>query len=173
MTIHHAPAATTPHLGRYTVDTDGSSVTFRTRHMFGLGPVRGRFALRSGVVDVAEPIGESRVRVEVEVATFHTRNPVRDSAVCSAKFLDAEHHPLITFDSARLDGTTLAGELTAHGVTLPASFAIDPDSVRVTQGSFTAKATARIDRTEFGVTAMRGMAGRYLDVTVEVRCVKK
>ena len=30
----------------------------------------------------------------------------------------------------------------------------------------------RIDRAEFGVTAYRGVAGRYLDMTVEVRCVR-
>ena len=35
--------------------------------------------------------------------------------------------------------------------------------------SFTVRAAARIDRTEFGVTASRGLAGRYLDLTLEVR----
>ena len=39
-------------------------------------------------------------------------------------------------------------------------------------GSFTARATVRIDRTQFGITASRGLAGRYLDTTVEVRCVR-
>jgi polyisoprenoid-binding protein YceI len=34
--------------------------------------------------------------------------------------------------------------------------------------SFVASASARIDRTEFGITASRGMAGRYLDVSIEV-----
>jgi len=31
----------------------------------------------------------------------------------------------------------------------------------------------RIDRTEFGVTASRGLAGRYLDVTAVLRCVRR
>jgi hypothetical protein len=39
--------------------------------------------------------------------------------------------------------------------------------------SFTASATVRVDRTEFGVTAMPGLAGRYLDLTVEVRCARR
>ena len=39
--------------------------------------------------------------------------------------------------------------------------------------SFTASGTVRVDRTEFGVTAMRGLAGRYLDLTLEVRCVRR
>jgi polyisoprenoid-binding protein YceI len=37
---------------------------------------------------------------------------------------------------------------------------------------FTVRASTRIDRTEFGVTAYRGVAGRYLDMTMEVRCVR-
>jgi polyisoprenoid-binding protein YceI len=42
----------------------------------------------------------------------------------------------------------------------------------VSRGSFTARATARIDRTEFGVTAARGLAARYLDLTVEIQCTR-
>ena len=37
---------------------------------------------------------------------------------------------------------------------------------------FTVRASTRIDRAEFGVTAYRGVAGRYLDMTMEVRCVR-
>jgi polyisoprenoid-binding protein YceI len=39
--------------------------------------------------------------------------------------------------------------------------------------SFTVRATTRIDRTEFGVTGARGLAGRYLDITVEVPCARR
>ena len=39
--------------------------------------------------------------------------------------------------------------------------------------SFTVRATTRIDRTEFGVTAYRGLAGRHLDLSVEAQCVRK
>jgi hypothetical protein len=42
----------------------------------------------------------------------------------------------------------------------------------VTPRSFNVLAAARIDRNEFGVTAYRGLAARYLDMTVEVRCVR-
>jgi hypothetical protein len=42
----------------------------------------------------------------------------------------------------------------------------------VTPRSFNARATTRIDRNEFGVTAYRGLAVRYLDMTLEVRCVR-
>jgi len=42
----------------------------------------------------------------------------------------------------------------------------------VSGGSFTARATTRVDRTEFGITASRGLAARYLDLTVEVQCTR-
>jgi polyisoprenoid-binding protein YceI len=35
-------AVQAPPAGRYAIDPVGSSVTFATRHMFGLGKVRGR-----------------------------------------------------------------------------------------------------------------------------------
>jgi polyisoprenoid-binding protein YceI len=95
-----------PQLGRYGIDPAHSAVTFRTRHLFGLAPVRGSFAIRSGTVDVTEPVSASGIHAEVDA------------------------------------------------------------------GWFAARATTRIDRTEFGVTAQRGMAGRYLDLTVEARCAR-
>jgi polyisoprenoid-binding protein YceI len=42
-------AQVTPRPGRYEIDTSCSAVTFRTRHLFGLAPVRGSFTIRAGV----------------------------------------------------------------------------------------------------------------------------
>ena len=77
------------------------------------------------------------------------------------------------FTSGRLDvqGQVLTGTLTVAGITRPVSLAIV--HYAPSAGSFTARATARIDRTEYGVTAIRGLAGRYLDICVEARCVRK
>ena len=46
----------------------------------------------------------------------------------------------------------------------PGHYDIDPSRSR---------ATTRIDRTEFGITAARGLAARYLDLTVEIQCNRK
>ena len=77
----------------------------------------------------------------------------------------------MTFASERTDGSTLTGTLTVRGVTRPVTLSIEQSATA--PGSFTARAAARIDRTEFGLTASRGLAGRYLDLTVEVRCLRK
>jgi polyisoprenoid-binding protein YceI len=159
-----------PQLGRYRIDPAGSSVTFRTRHLFGLAPVRGRFAVRGGTVDVSEPVTGSRVRAEIESGSFRTGNPVRDAQVRSARFLATDAHPVLAFSSEGLDGQVLTGTLTVRDVTRPVR--VLTEVTGVSPGSFTARATVRIDRYDFGVTASRGLADRYLDMTVEARCVR-
>lgn len=165
--------STTGQLGHYDIDVSRSAITFRTRHLFGLGPVTGTFAFRSGSVDVAEPIAESSVHAEIETASFDTGNRQRDRAVISPRFLDSAHFPVMIFSSGQVsaDGKTVSGMLTVRDVTRPVTFAVG--QVAVSGQSFTAVATVRIDRTEFGVTASAGLAGRYLDLAVEVQCVRK
>ncbi len=164
------PTTAAPLLGRYEIDPTRSAVTFRTRHLFGLAPVHGTFAIRSGTVDVAEPLADSDIRVEIATSSFHTGNRQRDDVVRSSRFLDADRHPAITFVGGRVDASTLRGTLTVGGVARPVSLAIEHSSV--SPRAFTVRATTRIDRTDFGVTASRGLAGRRLDVTVEATCVR-
>lgn len=55
-------------------------------------------------------------------------------------------------------------------VTRPVTLAIQES--RTAPGAFSAVATTRIDRLEFGVTGSRGMTGRYLDLTLEIQCTR-
>lgn len=170
MTTNQADLITRPRLGRYEIDTNGSGVAFKTRHLFGLASARGTFAIRSGTVNVAEPLAESTVQVEIATASFHTGSVSRDRDVRSAHFLDADRYPVMTFTSGGVQGSTLEGTLTVRDVARPVSLTFEqPD---VAAGSFTARATTRIDRTEFGVTAKPRLAGQYLDVSLEIRCVR-
>ena len=170
--------------GRYVIDPASSAVTFRTRHMFGLGRVRGTFAIRGGAVEITCEPGAVRCYAEIDAASFRTGNPQRDATVRSARLLDTDHHPVIIFEAQRLDGTGpdstgpdstgpdgtgLAGQLTVRGVTRPA--AIAAELTGAAPGGFTARGTVQVDRTAFGVTAYRGLAARQLDLIVEVRCV--
>jgi polyisoprenoid-binding protein YceI len=172
--MHTEPQITqAPPLGRYEIDATRSRVRFRTRHMFGLAPVRGTFAIRSGSADIAEPLADSAIHAEIDTASFRTGNPQRDRSVRSARFLDAARFPVISFLDGRVsaDGRTVHGTLTVREVCRPVSLSIG--QVTMAEQSFTASATVRVDRTEFGVTAMPGLAGRYLDLTMEVRCARR
>jgi polyisoprenoid-binding protein YceI len=57
-----------------------------------------------------------------------------------------------------------------RGTARPVTLAVT--RCEVSRGSFTARATARIDRTEFGITAARGLAARYLNLTMEIQCTR-
>ena len=172
--MHTEPQITqVPSLGRYEIDVSRSKVHVRTRHMFGLGPVRGTFAIRSGLVDIAEPLADSVIRAEIDTASFSTGNRRRDQNVLSDRFLDAARFPAISFRDGLVcaDGGTVRGTLTVREVSRPVSLSLG--QVTLAEGSFTVSATVRVDRTEFGVTAMPGLAGRYLDLTVEARCARR
>ena len=167
-----AVIATTPQPGHYDIDPRRSRVTFATRHLFGLARVKGSFAIRGGTADVADPIAASVIYAEIEAASFHTRNPARDGSVRSPRFLDPAGHPMMIFRSDRIEAENLAltGTLTVRGTTRPVTLAVT--RCEVSRGFFTICATTRIDRTEFGITAARGLAARYLDLTVEVQCTR-
>jgi polyisoprenoid-binding protein YceI len=162
-----------PLIGHYDIDPRQSAITFRTRHMFGLAPVRGRFAIRHGTVDVAEPVTESGSYAEIDTASFRTRTSERDRTVLSPRFLDPARYPVMIFRSSGVDaeGQVLTGTLTVRDVTRPVRLSVI-EHAQAPGAAFLARARTRIDRTEFGITAMRGLAGRYLDITVEVRCVR-
>ena len=184
MQTQPAQAAGTPRLGHYEIDARHSAVTFATRHLFGLLPVHGSFTIASGTVDVAEPLTACRIHAEIEAASFRTPNPQRDASVRSRRLLDAHRHPVITFDGGRVDGQVVTGVLAVRGVTRPVRLSVEavepagpglagPGPADVAPaGSFTARASVRIDRAEFGITAFRGLAGRYLDMSLEIRCVR-
>jgi polyisoprenoid-binding protein YceI len=67
-------AVQAPPAGRYAIDPAGSSVTFVTKHMFGLGKVRGTFKVTRGVITIADPPQDSRVEAAVSVSSFSTGN---------------------------------------------------------------------------------------------------
>ena len=105
-----------PRPGRYEIDVSASAVTFRTRQLFGLAPVRGRFAIRAGTIDVGEPLARSSAFVQVDAASFRTGNGQRDDQVRSERLLDTERYPVITFRSDSVDGLALTGTLNRRTV---------------------------------------------------------
>src|SRR5262252_8424152 len=131
-----AVITTTPQPGHYDIDPSRSIVTFATRHLFGLGRVKGSFAVRGGTADVADPIEASAIYAEIDAATFRTRNPARDGSVLSPRFLDHAGHPVLIFRSDRVEGggQVLPGMLTVRGTTGPVTLTIT--RCEASRGSF-------------------------------------
>jgi polyisoprenoid-binding protein YceI len=163
-----------PPSGRYVIDPAGSSVTFVTRHMFGLAKVRGRLQVTRGVIAIADPLEDSRVEVEVPTSSFSTGNFIRDRQVRSRLFLDSRHHPAISFrsDSIRQhpEGWSVAGILTVSGRAAPVELTVTGVSAEAAAIVFRAACT--VDRYAQGVTMMPGMAGRRLSVEITTRATR-
>lgn len=169
MTARQAPPA-----GRYTLDPATTSVTFVTKHMFGLARVRGTLAVTSGVVTIAEPAEGSSVEAEVSAASFSTRNVIRDPQVRSRMFLHVRRHPAISFRSTAVrrsgDAWTVTGVLTVKGRPAPLNLTITEVTAEGSTLSFRASGT--VDRYAHGVTTMRGMAARHLSADVTAQATR-
>ncbi|WP_051265133.1 YceI family protein [Nakamurella lactea] len=154
---------------RYQIDPVRSQVRFSTRHLFGLGGVRGSFAIRSGEITLDED-GTVAVAAVIAVNSFDTGNSGRDVTVISARFLDAERFPDITFSATGISHTEAAaavsGRLTVRTETQPVRLTVH--DLDITDDRILATANAEIDRYAFGVTAAKGMAGRRLKVRLSL-----
>jgi polyisoprenoid-binding protein YceI len=159
-----------PTPGRYRIHAEGTTVTIRTRHLFGLGPVRATLALRDGLVQVTAPPEASTVYARFAASTFLSGNGARDAAVLSPKLLDAEAYPSLTFTSTELAEDhgqwVLRGELEVRGVTRPVEARIS--AVSEHDGRLQATAEVPVDRYDFGLTAYRGLAARRLTVRLDI-----
>jgi polyisoprenoid-binding protein YceI len=156
--------------GTYLVDPARTTVRFSMREMFGLMGVEGEFAVRDGTIVVADDPRMSSVGVELDPASFKTDRARRDRDIKGKRFLDVEAFPAMTFASTAveptIDGWTLSGKLTVHGVTAPVTLRLTggrrtPDGLRVT-------AACVVDRTDFGVGPTVPLIGKVLTIDIEV-----
>ena len=171
----------------YNIDPAHSSAQFVVRHMM-ITNVRGGFSSVKGtVVYDAENPTDSSVQAEIDVNTIATLDAQRDAHLKSADFLDAENHPVITFQSKKVEVTgdeeaKVTGDLTIHGVTKevvlkvegPTSEGKDPwGGIRIG-----ASASTKIKRSDFGLTWNAAletggiMVGDELKIEIEVQMVK-
>ena len=160
---------TAPSTGEYAIDPRLSEIRFTTRHLFGAGKVEGGFSDVSGTIVVGDPLTASTVAARAASATFDSGDKKRDAKVMSAKFLDAAGHPHISFESTRLRQEAgvwlLDGQLTARGGSAPISLTVtrlleEPSGLLIS-------AEGTVDRYAHGITALKGMAARHLQISVQ------
>lgn len=168
------PTVSIPPTGTYKLDPAASSVSFTTRHMFGLGGVTGSFKVRSGEIIIADPVTSSTATAIIDAASFATGSAARDKDVKSANFLHVQEHPEITFSSTELEesgeGWLLRGQITARGHAARADVALK--ELRADDNGLTIRATCRVDRYAHGITKKKGMAGRYLELDITARATR-
>jgi polyisoprenoid-binding protein YceI len=163
-----------PAPGRYRLDPGRTTIRFRTRHLFGLGRVRGEFRLRSGNVHVSEPPGDCTIRAVASAESFDTGHPARDRMVRSASYLDVGSHPNLDFVATvrgDTDPPVVDGTLVARGVAVPLRITVD--GIDAVAGVVSVQASAQVDRYAHGITAGRGIAGRRLAITIAAVAVRE
>ena len=157
--------------GDYVLTNGSSSISFKTRHMYGLGRVKGHLSVRSGNLHVVEGIAGSAVNAVVEAASFTTHNPIRDRHVRSRMFLGVKKNPTWTYESNSVvqEGADLVvkGTFTVRGDSAPVSLMLDRVEA-TSSGELIINAHGEVDRYALGVTTLRGMAARLLSFDIEL-----
>lgn len=162
----------------YTLDPGHTQVAFTYSHL-GFSNITGRFDATEGTLtyDPADPAASS-IEVTVQIDSVTTGVPVLDGELKAADYLDVASFPVATFKSTKAEAAgegklNLTGDLTIHGVTLPASFAVTVNKVgehpmrKKPAAGF--DATGTIDRTAFGVDKYTMVTGPevHLHITTE------
>jgi polyisoprenoid-binding protein YceI len=121
MATTQTDTALRPAAGTYAIDPGHSGVSFTGRHLM-ISKVRGKFAVTSGVVTIADDLELSSVEATISAGSVASGDAKRDEHLRSPDFFDVERYPTISFRSTRVedheDGTfTLHGDLTVRDVT--------------------------------------------------------
>lgn len=164
------------------IDTPHSEADFSVKHM-GVSAVSGSIRGVRGKIrfDPQDPAADS-VNATIDVNTVSTGVAARDQDLKSAKFFDVAQYPTMTFNSTSVrtkDSYYLVqGNLTLHGVTKPVTLTLDApghdkvgmDATRVHK---TFRATATINRQEFGISGGTSAIGNEVKIVLEIEAVRE
>jgi polyisoprenoid-binding protein YceI len=144
--------------GTWSLDALHSQIMVSVGH-FNVANLRAKFPVVNGSLEVdAEDPLRSSFQVEIDATSVSTGHPAQEDFMRSEPWLDAEHHPRITFVSTAIeprgDDYMVRGELSFRGVSreivIPFRFhgvVSDPWGLRA---GFTSQFT--LDRRDFGIT---------------------
>jgi len=171
----------------WNIDPVHSAAQFKVKHMM-ISNVKGEFTAVKGSLEFDEQnIENARVQAEIDASTINTREPQRDAHLKSADFFDVEKFPTLSFRSTQVsrrgDGElAVAGELTIHGVTRPATFVVEGPSEPTKDPWGNTRiglsAATKINRKDFGLTWNAALetggilVGEEVTITLDVQFVK-
>ena len=139
--------------GTWTLDAAKSTVSLRSKSMWGMVPVKGVFRQTGGQGTVS-PTGDVSGTVTVSAASIDTKNKKRDTHLRSADFFDSDTYPdiTVTVNQARPSGqgVTVSGSLTVRDRTRPVTF--DAQVSVISAGEVSLDAEVQVDRSDFGLT---------------------
>jgi polyisoprenoid-binding protein YceI len=165
------------------LDPPHSAAQFSVKHL-GVSTVRGAFTKVSGTVQYdPNNVGKTTIQATIDTASVDTRVEMRDNDLRSARFLDAQKYPTITFASKKVEAAgagqlKVTGDLTIHGTTKEVVLDVDglaapiKDPMGKDRMRMGASATTKINRNDFGVSGLPGLIGDDITITLDVEMVK-
>lgn len=165
---------------RYTLDASASNVSAKVP-FFGISSKTARFPRMQGIVTIVPGAPERAViDVTFDASAIEAPDDLTLERLRGEKFFWVEKYPSVRFvgRSLKLSSATrgtVAGELTARGVTKPQTLAVTFDADPLTREgkpvSFTG--TTTIDRRQFGMKSYQLIVGNKVDITLKARMVPR
>ncbi|MEM1196984.1 MAG: YceI family protein [Pseudomonadota bacterium] len=161
----------------YTLDSTASSVSAKVP-FFGISSKTARFPKMAGAVTLVpgDPAA-ARIDVTFDATALEAPDSVTLSRLRGEKFFWVEKYPQVRFVGDNLELTsategTVTGELTARGVTQPATLEVEFDTPPLTAPmgeaiSFTGKTT--IDRRKYGMKSYQLIVGNKVKITLSAK----
>ena len=114
----------------YNIDPDHTHPSFEVDHFGGLSVWRGNFKKTTGKVALDPAAQTGNVDITIDTATIDFAHDKLNEHVSSAEMLDVAKFPTATYKGTLRDfsngaPTTIAGNLTLHGVTKPVALKIN------------------------------------------------
>ncbi len=170
-------AAAAAQAGTWQIDSNHTAAQFSVRHL-GVSTVRGAFTKVSGSAkyDPADP-SKASLDATIDANSVDTRVEMRDNDLRSPRFFDVQKYPTIIFHSKTTKASgpgklQITGDLTIHGVTKEVVLDVDgpTEPIKDPMGKgmrMGASATTKVNRQDFGVSALPGVVGDEITITID------
>lgn len=164
---------------RYRIDAQHSDVHARVG-FFGIASKTARFPRISGGIELDPAHLESvKLDVTLDATALEAGDAVTLKRLKGSDFFDVDHHPQVRFVGRSMTMTgpvtaVVSGDLTAKGVTRPTSLTVSftqPPAKATGREAIRLSGRARIDRTEFGMTAYRLIVAKSVTISIDTQMV--
>ena len=168
--------------GTWQIDPNHTAAQFAVRHL-GVSTVRGAFTKVSGSATY-DPSDLSKTSLEatIDATSVDTRVEMRDNDLRSPRFFDVQKYPTITFHSkqTKVAGPgklLITGDLTIRGVTKEVVLDVDGPTTPIKDPMgkgqrMGASATTKVNRQDFGVSALPGAIGDEITITIDTELIQ-
>jgi len=157
------------------LDLSNADVSFSVR-VLGIFAIQGEFERVHGGLLFDAGCSASDIRFSIDTASVSTPDNAIEQLLRSPTLLNADSFPVISFASTHIvpadtGAGSITGQLGLNGVTREVSFELRRlgDWLTGDTGAATRfRATTRISRTEFGITALPLAVSDNIDITVVI-----